>query len=152
MTPATGEPEAFACENVGAADNAGWEFEASLRKGYLSLAASLALVNSRVTRLADAYIGDLRPGDGLLGVPARTASVAASWIAPRWSASVGAWRAADWINYDRVALAHSQAEDSVPAGPGLRYFWIEYPGITHLRVTLSRDLRPGLTLGLRATF
>jgi iron complex outermembrane receptor protein len=58
----------------------------------------------------------------------------------------------DWISYDRIALAQAFATDSHPAhslvGPTLRSYWINYPGVTHVRATLSWSVRPSLILTL----
>jgi iron complex outermembrane recepter protein len=113
------------------------------------VSGALALVDSRVTRLALGYGGDLRPGDRILGVPGRTASLNLEWRSREWTGSVGLERAWDWINYDRLALARDlAARDSVPAselyGWRLRRYWIAYDGSTELRATLWRQLRPGV--------
>jgi iron complex outermembrane receptor protein len=135
---------------VGAIDNRGWEMQGSLSSGPLSLAAALALVDSRVRRLARDYGGDLQPGDRVLGVPGRTASLTAEWEGRGWTAALSAARAWDWINYDRLALAREFAADTSGirrfGGLRLREFWRAYDGATDLRATLSRQVRPGFWL------
>lgn len=136
-------------ENVGAITNRGWELQSSTSIGRLGLDGALSLVDSRVQRTATDYTGDLRPGDRMLGVPARTASLTASWSASRWFASVGAVRASDWINYDRLAIARDFADSTI--GPGqlvgapLRGYWRSYAGVIRLRATFSRDLLRGFS-------
>lgn len=139
----------YQLQNVGAIDNRGWEGQASLEQGGLTVYGAVALVDSRVARLAAQYRGDLRPGDRMLGVPSRSASLGADWGGERWSASVSVSRAWDWVNYDRLALAAAlAAADSVPAqallGPRLRTYWREYQGSTELRASLWRRVRPGV--------
>lgn len=135
-------------QNVGEIANQGWELQATTRRGPLSLTGSLSLVDSRVQNLAAGYTGDLREGDRMLAVPARTFGLAAEWTAARWAASLAVRRAADWINYDRIALAQAHAEGNDPAGPELREFWRSYNGMTRLRAGVSREIRRGLTLVL----
>jgi iron complex outermembrane receptor protein len=112
----------------------------------------MSLVDSRVRRLAVGYTGDVRPGDRMLEVPAGTVSLTASWNGARGVSSLTVSRAADWVNYDRLALAWATANDARPSdeqmGPWLRGFWRTYDGVTRLRLTTSRDLRRGVALVL----
>jgi iron complex outermembrane receptor protein len=140
-------------QNVGEISNRGWEIRTSMQRGPLALSGALSLVDSRVRRLADGYTGDLRPGDRMLEVPAQTLSFNAGWTRADWSLSLGARRAADWINYDRVALARALSGNSQPpqlVGSQLRAYWREYDGVTHLRATATRNLGRGLALTLLA--
>jgi iron complex outermembrane receptor protein len=143
---------AYQLQNVGAIDNRGWELQATTSSGPLALAATLSLVSSRVRRVAPGYTGDLRPGDRMLEVPARTMGLNAVWTSARWSLSGSVARAADWINYDKVSLATAIAADSTglltPVGPALRAYWREYPGTTRLSVRSSYALRPHTWVGL----
>jgi iron complex outermembrane receptor protein len=140
----------YELENVGAIDNRGWEMQGAWASGPLSLSGTLALVDSRVRRLAVGYLGDLRQGDRVLGVPGRTASLTAEWESAGWSGALTATRAWDWVNYDRLALAREFAADTTGvrafSGPRLRDFWRAYDGDTDLRATVSRRLRNGLWL------
>jgi iron complex outermembrane receptor protein len=139
-------------QNVGEIGNRGWEVQGSLARGGLSLSGTVSLVDSRVRRLATGYTGDLQPGDRMLQVPARTMSLTAAWSGSRLSGSVTAYRAEDWINYDRLALAQAFNADSEPSrtlvGPALRPYWLTYPGVTHLRATATWSLGPRLALTL----
>ena len=96
---------------------------------------------------AGSYLGDLRPGDRVLGVPAWTGSVMASWNLHGWASSISAYRAYDWINYDRLALTQASLAGHTHevVGWNLRNYWKRYDGNTHLRATASRDLGRGLT-------
>ena len=141
----------FQLENVGEIRNHGWEMQAALRRGELSLNGTFTTVDSRVRTVAGSYLGDLRAGDRMLAIPAHTASLGASWIADGWTAALSATRAMDWINYDRVALAQAYASpDGVQQRDGtgwrLRNFWRSYDGETHLRFAASRGLGRGLEL------
>lgn len=146
------KPFGYAVENVGWITNRGWEFAGDLRAGPLTLAATLALVDSRVARLAAAYTGDLRAGDRTLEVPRRTLGVNAVWRRAGWSAALGAARASDWINYDRLALARDAAPGTASAsdfvGARLRAYWRPYAGVTRLSASAARDVGRGLTLVL----
>jgi len=140
----------FQLENVGEITNHGWEMQAGLRRGGLGVSGTLTTVDSRVRTVAKGYLGDLRAGDRMLAVPARTSSLSASWTQPRWSLALTATRAEDWINYDRVALARAYtgadgAQYDV-TGARLRSYWRDYTGQTHLRLSASRDVGRGLTL------
>jgi iron complex outermembrane recepter protein len=150
----SGTPERrlrFQPENVGEITNRGWEMQAALRRGALGVKGTFTTVDSRVRAVADGYLGDLRVGDRMLAVPARTASLSASWATAGWSTALTATRAIDWINYDRVALASAYmsadgAEQRAVTGWRLRNFWRSYDGDTHLRLSASRDVGRGLEL------
>jgi iron complex outermembrane receptor protein len=140
----------YALEDVGQISNRGWEFEVSTAVSRLTVASTLSLVDSRVDHLATGYTGDLEPGDRMLDVPARTASVNATWTASRWFLSMTGARAMDWINYDQLALAQawlggtSAARDF--AGAALRSYWRRYNGGLRLRTTASRQVGQSLSL------
>ncbi len=144
---------AYELQNVGEITNRGVELAASWRGGPFTVAGTFTRVDSRVRRLAFGYTGDLRPGDRMLEVPARTWGGDVSWRDAGWTAGVGATRATDWTNYDRVALAQAFASTSRESrdlvGAPLRAFWRTYPGITHLHATLGRDVTRGLGVVLR---
>jgi iron complex outermembrane recepter protein len=150
----SGTPERrirFQPDNVGEITNRGWEVQAALHRGALGVRGTFASVDSRVRTVADGYLGDLRAGDRMLAVPARTASLMASWVSAGWSTALTATRAADWINYDRVALARAYmssdgTEQRAVTGWRLRNFWRPYSGETHLRLSASRDIGRGLEL------
>ena len=136
-------------QNLGKVGNNGWELQASWQRGAFGLAGTLSLVDSRVEQVAPGYTGDLQAGDRMLAVPAQTMGIMASWTARRWATSVTAARAADWINYDRIALAraYADAESGQPlVGAQLRSFWREYDGFTRLRAVVSREVRQGIQL------
>jgi hypothetical protein len=136
-------------ENVGQISNNGWEFETSTSVSHLSASATLSLVRSRVEQVATGYRGDLLAGDRMLQVPARTGSVALSWLGKGWTTSFGASRALDWINYDELGLANAylgadrSAHDLV--GQQLRQYWRRYNGGLRLRAGATRDVRDMFT-------
>jgi len=135
-------------ENVGQISNNGWEFETSANVSHLSASATLSLVRSRVEQVAAGYKGDLLAGDRMLQVPARTGSVALSWLASSWTASVGASRALDWINYDELALANGDRTAQDLTGPQLRQYWRRYNGGLRIRASATRDIRERFTFEL----
>jgi iron complex outermembrane receptor protein len=143
----------YQLQNVGEITNTGWELQGNLTQGAFALSSSLSSVDSRVRTLANGYMGDLRPGDRMLAVPARTGSLTVSYTGERWFATLGATRAMDWINYDRLSLAAKfvatngyTSKDKDLTGSNLRAFWRTYDGGTHLRLTGSRDLSRGISL------
>lgn len=148
----------YELQNVGVIANRGWEFQGTTHLGALVLMASFSTVDSRVRQVASGYTGDLLPGDRMLGVPAQMLSATAGWNRSRWSASFTAYRAFDWINYDRVALAQARINSTASAytqtqqftGVNLRNYWITYPGVTHLRATASWMITHGVALHLTA--
>jgi iron complex outermembrane receptor protein len=144
-------PAPHPVQSVGTIGNRGWELETSLTHGRLGLAGSLAFVDSRVRSLTTGYAGELRPGDRMLGVPARTASLSVSWTDAAWSATLTAARATDWINYDRLALLTDVARDDAQTLPDLRGYWRRYGGFTHLNATASRQLGDRFTLTFAGT-
>lgn len=128
-------------QNVGAIDNRGWELDATSAWGPLSLSGTLSLVDSRVARVVRGYAGDLRPGDRMLDVPARTGTLAASWSTARWRVSTSASRAEDWIAYDRAAIGSTlSANRTSPRdvqGGALRSYWRAYDAVTLWRAGVS---------------
>jgi outer membrane receptor protein involved in Fe transport len=149
-----GKTTPYALQSVGQISNRGWEMQGTARLGRLSLQGAAAGVESRVHRLSAGYGGDLRAGDRMLEVPAFTLSGTAAWTAPRWTASLTAYRAFDWINYDRLALARDfqsvTRSGSGMAGTALRDYWRRYDGVPRLNATASLDLSPGTALVLTA--
>ena len=140
----------YVLQNVGEITNRGWELRSDVNFASLALGATFSTVDSRVQRLARGYIGDLRVGDRTLEVPARTASLTASWLRTSWSGSVSASRSWDWINYDRIALAgafsNSTQTDAQLVGRELRNYWLNYSGVTRLRASFARSVYRGLSL------
>jgi outer membrane receptor protein involved in Fe transport len=153
-TPDPGSPERarvrYELQNVGAIENGGWEMGVSSELGALALTGTFTLVDSRVARLATGYLGDMQVGDRMLEVPARTVGVQARWTTSRVELRGSLARAADWVNYDEVALAKAVAADPtgqlMPVGTALRAYWKTYRGITHADADASLALRDRLWL------
>ena len=145
----------FELQNVGEVTNRGWELSGALHRGPWALASAFTQVSSRVRKLAAGYTGDLQPGDRMLEVPARTLSLTASRTGSRWQGSLTGYRAMSWIYYDRLAIAQAFAGSTHPphdfVGMGLRSFWKEYPGVTHVNGSFSFDIRPRLAITLTGT-
>jgi iron complex outermembrane receptor protein len=143
---------AYLLQNVGEITNRGWELKSDLNLASLTLSGTFSTVDSRVKQVATGYIGDLRVGDRMLEVPARTGSVSAAWIGRGWTGSATASRSWDWIDYDRVALAgafsNSTQADAELVGQQLRNYWLKYSGVTRLRASVGRTLYRGLSLTL----
>ena len=140
----------YELKNVGEISNRGWELQGTLGNGPWSVGATFTQVDSKVRKLAAQYTGDLRPGDRMLEIPARTRGVNASYSSSRWSTSWSVTRASDWINYDRIALltafAGQNREPGDFIGSQLRDYWIKYDGVTRV------GGRVGLFLGRGMTF
>ena len=86
----------------------------------------------------------------MLGVPARTTGLTATWTPRRWQLQVGGTQVTDWINYDRLALAGTLLRGGTPsrelAGSTLRSYWMRYGEVTRLRASVAHDLTRTLTL------
>jgi outer membrane receptor protein involved in Fe transport len=143
---------AYVLQNVGEITNRGWELKSDLNLASLTLSGTFSTVDSRVKQVAAGYIGDLRVGDRMLEVPARTGSVSAAWMGGGWTSSIAASRSWDWIDYDRVALAgafsNSTQADAEMVGQQLRNFWLKYSGVTRLRASVGRTVFRGLSLNV----
>ena len=141
---------AYVLQNVGEIANRGWELKGDLQLSTVTLSGTYSTVDSRVRRVAANYIGDMRVGDRMLEVPARTGSFTASWLAGGWNTSLSASRSWDWIDYDRVSLAgafsNSTQTDAQLVGQQLRNYWLQYSGVTRLRASIGRTLYRGLSL------
>jgi iron complex outermembrane recepter protein len=142
----------YVFQNVGEITNRGWEVKSDLNIASLVLNGTFSTVDSRVKQVARGYVGDLRVGDRMLEVPARTGSVSASWIGGGWTSSIAASRSWDWIDYDRIALAgafsNSAQTDAQLVGPQLRNYWLKYGGMTRLRASVGRSLYRGVSINL----
>lgn len=139
----------YVLQNVGEITNRGWELKGDLQLASLALTGTYSTVDSRVRRVAANYLGDMRIGDRMLEVPARTGSLSASWLGSGWNTSVTASRSWDWIDYDRIALAgafsNSTQTDAQLVGQQLRNYWLRYAGVTRLRASVGRNLFRGLS-------
>ncbi|MEP6765230.1 MAG: TonB-dependent receptor [Gemmatimonadaceae bacterium] len=142
----------YELQNVGAISNRGWEMQATSSLGRFSLLGNASFVDSRVDRVAIRYGGELRIGDRMLEVPAKTFSLMATYTSPRFNTSWTIARAMDWINYDQLAIAQQREGNNDPklfTGPRLRNYWKQYDGATRLRgnvsYTLSRKFTAVLT-------
>ncbi len=142
----------YVLQNVGEISNRGWELKSDVTVAALLLSGTFSTVDSRVRRVATGYLGDLRVGDRMLEVPAKTGSLSAALTGASWTGSVTASRSWDWINYDRVALAgafsNSTQTDAALVGQQLRNYWLKYGGVTRLRASVGRNLFRGLSFTL----
>jgi iron complex outermembrane recepter protein len=142
----------YTFQNVGEITNRGWELKGDVTVAALSLGGTFSTVDSRVRRVARGYTGDLRVGDRMLEVPAKTGSVSAALTGASWTGSLTASRSWDWINYDAVALAgafsNSTQTDAALVGQELRNYWLKYSGVTRLRASIGRNLFRGLGFSL----
>ncbi len=141
---------AYELQNVGEITNRGWELQGSFANGPWAIGTTFSQVDSRVQKLATHYTGELRPGDRMLEIPARTVGVNASYARSRWSTSWSLSRASDWINYDRIALASAFSNNTKPLddfiGWNLRSYWKNYSGVTRI------GGRAGVLIGRGTTF
>ncbi len=142
----------YTFQNVGEITNRGWELKGDVNVAALSLGGTFSTVDSRVRRVARGYTGDLRVGDRMLEVPARTGSLTAALTGASWTGSLTASRSWDWINYDAVSLAgafsNSTQTDAALVGQELRNYWLRYAGVTRLRASVGRNLFRGLAFTL----
>jgi iron complex outermembrane recepter protein len=145
-------PYGYTLDNLGAITNRGWEFAVRQSVGAFSLAGTLSLVQSTVDQVAPGYAGDLRVGDRVLAVPARTTGLMLTWTPRRWQVQLGGTQVADWINYDRLGLAATYLRGGIPSreltGATLRSYWTQYGEVTRLRAAVAHDLTGSLTLRL----
>ncbi len=150
--PGTSRPPRYGyrLENLGAINNRGWELSLRQSAGTLSLVGSISLVESRVVQVAPGYAGDLQRGDRVLAVPGRTTGLSLTWAPRRWQFQFGGTQVADWINYDRLALAATYLRGGAPSreltGAALRAYWAQYPAVTRLRASVTHDLTRSLSL------
>ena len=79
----------------------------------------------------------------MLDVPARTASLSATWTASRWAMTSTFSRAEDWMGYDRLAIGRALSEtehDRDLNGAMLRNYWLRYAGVSRLRGSFNYRL------------
>jgi outer membrane receptor protein involved in Fe transport len=133
----------YTLENIGAITNRGWELQGRSSIDRFTLVAALAFVDSRVDQVSRGYGGDLRVGDRMLDVPARTYSLGATWMASRLTLNGTLTRAEDWVGYDRVAIGAVLQDASRPTeyvGSQLRKFWLNYSGVTRVNASATYRL------------
>ena len=144
---------AYELQNVGEITNDGWELEGTFTTRVFSLGATFSSVDSRVRKLANGYTGDLRTGDRMLEVPARTFGFNASITQRRWFTAWTVARASDWVNYDRIALAAAFANEAHQLGEfwgsQLRTYWRKYDGVTRVGGNLGYNFGRGLAFTVR---
>ncbi len=144
---------AYELQNVGEITNRGWELDGTVSTGPLSLGATFSTVDSRVQKIANTYTGELRRGDRMLEVPARTYGLNATISQRRWFSSWSVSRASDWVNYDRIALAAAFANESHPIGEfwgaQLRTYWRKYDGVTRVGGNFGYNIARGLSFTVR---
>lgn len=144
---------AYELQNVGEITNRGWELDGTVTAGILALGATFSSVDSRVQKLASTYTGDLRRGDRMLEVPARTYGLNATVSQKRWFSSWSLSRASDWVNYDRIALAAAFSNAIHPPsefwGAQLRTYWRKYDGVTRLGGNFGYNIAHGLSFTVR---
>ena len=142
----------YELQNVGEITNRGWELEGTITAKEFSLGATYSTVDSKVQKLATGYTGDLRVGDRMLEVPAKTLGVSASVTQKRWSTSWSLSRASDWVNYDRIALASAFQNQTHTLGEfwgsQLRTYWRKYDGVTRLGGNFAYIIGGGISLSL----
>jgi iron complex outermembrane receptor protein len=142
----------YELQNVGEITNRGWELSGSVGDGPWSLGGTFSQVDSRVRKLASLYTGDLRPGDRMLEVPARTFGMNAGYAKGRLSMSWRVSRASDWVNYDRLSLlsafATENSESGDFVGPELRSYWKQYSGVTRVGGRVGLTVSRGMSLML----
>jgi iron complex outermembrane receptor protein len=144
---------AYELQNVGEITNRGWEIEGAATTGMFSVGATFSSVDSRVQKLANGYTGDLRTGDRMFEVPARTYGLNASVNQRRWFTAWTLSRASDWVNYDRIALSAAFADEEHSLGEfwgaQLRTYWRKYDGVTRLSGNFGYNFGRGLTFMVR---
>jgi outer membrane receptor protein involved in Fe transport len=144
----------YVAQNVGEIANRGWELSGTGNIERLAITGALSFVDSRVRKLASGYTGDLATGDRMLQVPARTESVALTWLGDKWHAALSGARALDWINYDEILLTQAFASSTRTTheltGERLRQYWSRYDGGLRLRASASRDIRRTFAVELTA--
>ncbi|HEX6574279.1 MAG TPA: TonB-dependent receptor [Gemmatimonadaceae bacterium] len=142
----------YQLQNVGEITNKGWELSGSVADGPFTVSGTFSQVDSRVAKLAARYTGDLRPGDRMLEVPARTVGLSAGYAQGRLSMSWRVSRASDWINYNRLALltAFASEENDIQkfVGSELRSYWAQYDGVTRLGGRVGVAISRGMTFTL----
>lgn len=68
----------------------------------------------------------------------------------RWQFQFGGTQVAEWINYDRLALAATYLQGGTASreltGAALRAYWAQHPAVTRLRAAIVHDLTRSLSL------
>ena len=92
-------------QNVGRVSNRGVELDGSLRLSRVDIRGQFTTMRSKLGALAARYTGELRVGDGLPGVPRRSAALSVGYDVFRRTAltagvtHIGSWTNVDWLAF-----------------------------------------------------
>ena len=137
----------YQVQNVGRAQNTGWEFQGRLNAGRLSLTGTYAIASSVIQRLRAGYTGDLRVGEQILGIPKHTAGATLSYSLPRTTVTLGMTYIGSWTNTDYIAL-YGYFLGGQPFRGAYRDYWIAYPRIRKFNLAVSQILTSRLSIFL----
>jgi hypothetical protein len=101
-------------------------------------------LNSTVEQLYPTYLGDLRVGDDLTGVPRSTAGATLTVPFRQTTFNVGLTYFGEWIQTDWLAYYGFILGGQPYRGSG-RAYWIEYPSIVKFNVSAFHALTPRVT-------
>jgi outer membrane receptor protein involved in Fe transport len=126
-------------QNVGRVQNEGWEFEASLPVGRLTLAGTYAITHSTVQELGPTFSGDYQIGDQVLRIPKSAGGASITYALPRTRLMVSMTHIGHWTEVDWLAL-YGVFFGGQPYRGSNRAYWMEYPTVTKVAVGASQVL------------
>jgi outer membrane receptor protein involved in Fe transport len=138
-------------QNLARVKNEGWELEGRLPLGPLQLAGTYSITNSTVLELPPGYpAGGYQVGDPILGIPHTSAGASVAYSPlPQTRLTVSMTHFGHWTERDWVAL-YGYYFGGQPYRGSDRAYWIEYPTVTKVAVSVSQMLMKGFTAFARA--
>ncbi len=135
----------FQYQNIGSIRNRGWELQGTARpRTWLLLRGNYSITHSAVLDLGPSYTGALLPGDTPLGNPEYSANATATVTTRHTAVALGVTHLSSWTEHDYGALYRFYAGLDPYRGSD-RDYWIAYPAITKLNLSVSQ----GVTSSLR---
>jgi outer membrane receptor protein involved in Fe transport len=146
-----GELPTFQWQNISRVKNEGWEFEARLPLGPAQLTGTYSITNSTVQALPpDFPAGGYQVGDRVQNIPHTVAGTTLSYSPfPTTTLTVSATHFGHWIGTDYLAL-YGFYFGGQPYRGSTRAYWIEYPTVTKVAVSVSHAVTNSLTAFVRA--
>jgi outer membrane receptor protein involved in Fe transport len=140
VVDATAVPRVSQYQNVGRVSNRGVELDASLRLSHLDIRGQFTTMRSKLGALAAGYTGELKVGDGLPGVPRRSAGINFSYdLFRRTAVTAGVTRIGPWTNVDWLAF-YADIYGGGRYRGSQRAYWMQYPSVTKLSLGAEQGI------------
>ena len=133
-------PQVSQYQNVGRVNNRGLELDAAVRLSRLDVHGQFTTMRSKLAALAAGYTGELKVGDGLPGVPRRSAALTATYdVFGRTALTAGVTHIGSWTNVDWLAF-YADIYGGGQYRGSQRAYWKQYPSLTKLSLGAEQGI------------